>query len=125
LLPLWFWSVSIRAYKVILIESAFVVVAPILSVNLTVKLKRPSLVGVPEITPVAALRESPRGKAPADIDQVYGAQPPVTASVCEYARNIRPFGNEVVVIVGAILMVMVKAFVAMPPTLSATMTVKL
>ena len=37
-------------------------------------------VGVPEITPVDAARDSPAGRAPLVIDQLYGETPPVAAS---------------------------------------------
>ena len=40
------------------------------SATRTVKLDVPAVVGVPEITPVAALSDSPAGSEPADIDQV-------------------------------------------------------
>ena len=36
----------------------------------TVKLNLAAVVGIPEITPVAALSDSPAGSEPADIDQV-------------------------------------------------------
>jgi hypothetical protein len=46
-----------------------------------VKLLVPVPVGVPEITPVLDARESPVGRVPEDMDQLYGAVPPVAASV--------------------------------------------
>src|SRR5262249_8626573 len=51
------------------------------AVTWTVKLEVPAVVGVPEITPVAAVRVSPAGNVPLAIDQVYGGVPPVAASV--------------------------------------------
>ena len=54
------------------------------SVSVTVKLKVPDDVGVPEITPVEALRPSPGGRGPALFDHVYGLFPPVAVSVAEY-----------------------------------------
>ena len=46
------------------------VVVVIPSATWAVKLDVPAVVGVPEITPVAALSDSPAGSEPADIDQV-------------------------------------------------------
>lgn len=40
------------------------------SVTWTVKLFGPTAVGVPEIAPVAELRDNPAGKVPEEIDQV-------------------------------------------------------
>ncbi len=70
------------------------------SVSLTVKLKVPEDVGVPEITPVVALRTSPAGKEPALIDHVYGVFPPVAVSVAVYAVPALPPGRDVVVTAG-------------------------
>ena len=53
------------------------------SVTMAVKLYVPVAVGVPEITPVAALSNRPGGKEPEAIDQLYGGVPPLAASVCE------------------------------------------
>jgi hypothetical protein len=52
-----------------------------LTVTLTVKL--PLAVGVPETTPVVAPRVSPAGKLPPVIDQVNGAVPPLIWRVLE------------------------------------------
>jgi hypothetical protein len=54
-----------------------------LSVTVTTKLVVPVNVplGVPEITPVAALRLSPAGKLPVVTAHVYGEVPPVACSV--------------------------------------------
>ena len=46
------------------------VAVPIPSAIWAVKLDVPAVVGVPTITPVAALSDSPPGSEPADIDQV-------------------------------------------------------
>jgi len=54
----------------IVIVSAFVAVAPTLSVTFNVKFTGPDVVGVPVIAPVFALRLSPRGKFPTDTDHV-------------------------------------------------------
>ena len=43
----------------------------------------PAAVGVPEITPAEEI-ERPSGSEPAATDQVYGGDPPVAASACEY-----------------------------------------
>jgi hypothetical protein len=87
---------------VIVIERAFVALCAGFSesVTLTVKLKVPEDVGVPEITPVEALMESPGGREPALIDQVYGFFPPVAVSVAEYAVPTLPEGSDVVVTLG-------------------------
>jgi len=52
-----------------------------LTVTLTVKL--PLAVGVPETTPVVAPRLSPAGRLPPVIDQVKGAVPPLMCRVLE------------------------------------------
>ena len=52
-----------------------------LTVTLTVKL--PLAVGVPETTPVVAPRLSPAGRLPPVIDQVNGAVPPLMCRVLE------------------------------------------
>jgi len=60
--------------------SAFVAVRLLASVTWTVKLEVPAVVGVPEIAP-AELKLNPAGRLPEEIDQVYGAVPPVAPSV--------------------------------------------
>src|SRR5262245_48531284 len=67
----------------------------------TVGLETPVAVGVPEITPVLALRASPAGSVPLTIDHVYGGVPPVAASVAVYGVPTTPTGSAVVVIVNA------------------------
>lgn len=86
----------------IVIERAFVALCAGFSesVTLTVKLKVPDEVGVPEISPVEALMESPGGREAALIDQVYGFFPPVAVSVAEYAVPTLPAGSDVVVTLG-------------------------
>lgn len=76
----------------IVIESAFVLLCGGFSesVTLAVKGKVPVDVGVPEITPVEALRVSPGGKEPALIDHVYGFVPPDAVSVPEYGVPTLP-----------------------------------
>jgi len=55
-------------------------------------------VGVPEMTPVAAARANPAGRAPLVIRQVYGAVPPDAAKVAAYVAPTVPFGSVVVLI---------------------------
>ena len=50
--------------------SACVAVSPFISWACTVKMLVPAPVGVPEITPVLALRASPTGRLPTVVDQV-------------------------------------------------------
>ncbi len=69
------------------------------SVNSTVKLYDPLVVGVPEMTPVEALSESPGGREPEEIDHVYDGVPPLEAKVREYLAPTWPVGSELVVIV--------------------------
>ena len=65
-----------------LIERAWVAAADLLSVAFTVKFAAPVADGVPLIKP-AGLSDKPPGKAPAEIDQVNGGVPPLTARFCE------------------------------------------
>ena len=55
---------------------------------------------MPEITLVLGASESPAGREPEEIDQVYGVVPPVAASVALYAAFCVPFGREAVVMTG-------------------------
>ena len=77
---------------VMVIESAFVALCGGFSesVTLTVKLKVPEDVGVPEITPVEALRASPGGREPALFAHVNGLFPPFAVSVAEYGVPTLP-----------------------------------
>jgi hypothetical protein len=65
-----------------LIERAWVAAADLLSVAFAVKFAAPVADGVPLIKP-AGLSDKPPGKAPAEIDQVYGGVPPLAAKLCE------------------------------------------
>jgi hypothetical protein len=56
-------------------------VKPEVSATWTVNVDVPAADGVPDM--VAPLSERPAGRAPAVIDQVYGPDPPLAASVCE------------------------------------------
>ena len=60
-----------------------VVAAPLAleSVTLIVKVLIPVVTGVPEMTPVAALRLRPVGSEPVLTEKVYGCTPPLTAMV--------------------------------------------
>ena len=57
---------------------------PFESTTLDTKVKVPAVVGVPEITP-AALSVRPGGNVPETNEYVYGAVPPVTDMLAEYA----------------------------------------
>jgi len=95
-----------------------------LSVTLRVKLDDPAAVGVPAIVPPA--RFSPAGSDPVTKDQVYGGDPPVALSACEYPTPAIPTGNEEVVIVnvGALITIDSGALVDTDAA-SVTLTVKL
>jgi hypothetical protein len=58
-------------------------------------------VGVPEITPVAAARDNPAGRLPAETLHEYGVRPPVADRTALYAAPTVPLGTEVVPIVRA------------------------
>src|SRR5436190_18910099 len=93
------------------------------SVALTVKLLVAIAVGAPLITPVLAFSDTPAGNDPKVTDQVYGAVPPLTASVALYGDLKNPSGNDAVVTVGgATVVVMLRAFAAMCAAKSATRT---
>ena len=61
--------------------------------------------GVPVITPVEELSDKPAGKDPETIDQVKLDGFPVAANVCEYTAPVAAPGNEVVVMLGGVVMV--------------------
>src|SRR3972149_4405203 len=109
----------------IIIASAFVAVAPLSSVALTVKFEVPAAVGVPLISPVALLRLSAAGSAPTVTAHVMGDLPPLLARVWLYARFTVPSDSDAVVTAGYALTVMLSAFVAMALLSSVTCTVKL
>jgi hypothetical protein len=94
------------------------------SSTVTVKSEVPVAVGVPEITPVLALIDSPAGKLPLVMLQVYGCAPPAACTVEPYAVPTLPLGSEVVVIARSASMVMLNAAVAVPAAESVTFTVK-
>ena len=64
--------VIINTLELTVIDRAALAVSGVVdeSVTVTTKLKVPLAVGVPEITPVDAARESPAGSAPEETDQV-------------------------------------------------------
>ena len=64
-------------------EAARVSVVLAASVTRIVKRFAPSVIGVPLISPVDALRLSPAGSVPVVTAQAYGVAPPVAVSVCE------------------------------------------
>ena len=83
---------------------------------LTVKLKLPAAVGVPEITPFVD-SSNPLGKLPPCNDHVIGVSP-VAARVWLYAVLTVPLGKVVVVIVGgtgAVVTLTVNGFVKFTP----------
>ena len=61
-----------------------------------VKFEVPAVVGVPEITPVEELIDSPAGSVPTVTENVYGGVPPVACTVALYAALAVPFVSEVV-----------------------------
>jgi hypothetical protein len=54
------------------------------SATFTVKLNVPADVGIPEITPLDAVKLRPGGRRPELMLQVYGVTPPVAVKVAEY-----------------------------------------
>src|SRR3990172_7910786 len=109
----------------IIIASAFVAVAPLVSVALTVKFEVPAAVGVPLISPVVPLSANPAGSAPTVTAHVMGDFPPLLASVWLYARFTVPSASDAVVIAGYALTVIDSALVAVALLSSVTCTVKL
>ncbi|HEY3838650.1 MAG TPA: hypothetical protein VGL72_18860, partial [Bryobacteraceae bacterium] len=88
------------------------------------KLDGPAALGVPDMVPPERL--NPAGRDPVDSDHVYGGDPPVALSACEYATPVVPGGNEDVVIFRAgVLIVNDNWAVAETDALSVTFTVKL
>lgn len=63
------------------------------STTCTTKDELPAAVGVPEITPVAALKARPAGRDPPARLNVKGAVPPEAVSVVEYATPTWPAGG--------------------------------
>jgi len=87
-------------------------------VTFRLKLYVPVALGVPEIAPLDGVKLNPEGNEPEVMLQVYGAVPPLAASVALYAVPCLPLGNELVVILSAVLFadtVMLRAWVALFP----------
>jgi hypothetical protein len=80
------------------IERALDAVVEAASVTCTVKSKVPAADGVPVIAPVLTLRDSPVGKLPDAIDQVYAGVPPLAVRDWLYAAATVPADKVVVVI---------------------------
>ena len=59
----------------------------------------PAEVGIPDMTPVELFIVNPVGKAPAEMDHVDGALPPVAMRVWLYTFPVTPAANALVVIV--------------------------
>ena len=70
-----------------------VAIVPFESVTFTVKLNVPMVVGVPEISPVAAFKVSPGGNEPFVIEKVYGGTPPIATAVDVYGKSAIPTGK--------------------------------
>ena len=71
------------------------------SLTWTVKVNVPANAGAPDKAPAAVLKIIPAGKAPREIDQIYGFVPPDADNVWEYAAPVVPPGNVVVLIINA------------------------
>ena len=92
----------------------------------TVKVKVPDSVGVPEITPVEALMLRPAGRVPEVTAHVIGAVPDAVR-VCEYSASILPSGRLDVDIVGltpAAAIVTVKVLEAVPYEFLAVIVIR-
>ena len=92
----------------------------------TVNVAVSTAVGVPEMTP-ALSNARPAGKAPAIMDQAYGAVPPVAASVVAYEAPTVPAGTALVEITrggGAMLSVSARVALAAGTSASVTSTMK-
>jgi hypothetical protein len=102
------------------------VVLPEPSATFTENVNVPDAEGVPANDPLPLDSVNPPGKEPDDIDQVYGAAPPVTETLPEYAVPTVPDGSEFVVIVsGGFAITMLYACDAVLLAASVTFIVKL
>ena len=104
---------------------AWLAVCPNVSLAITVNVYVPAAVGVPLITPLAAVKLSPPGRLPAML-RVSAPVPPVTVAVWLYPGVFTvQFGS--VAVVNEIGGLIVKAYVWLPvaPTLSVAVIVKL
>jgi len=75
--------VVITRLAMIVTENDAVACSVSVSVTSTTKFAVPAAAGVPEISPVAELRDRPAGRAPPDNAHVYGPMPPAAAKVRE------------------------------------------
>jgi hypothetical protein len=74
---------------------------PVVSVTVTMKVYVPGVVGLPEITPEAALRVSPAGREPPVTDHVQGHANGAAINVVVYDVPTCPLGKELGKMVGA------------------------
>ncbi len=96
---------------------------PRLSLTVTPNDGAPAVVGVPLMTPLVAFRDNPAGSDPLlTVQLLYGGVPPLAPRVWEYATATSPPGSEVVKMVTPV-MAMDRFAVAVPPSLSVTVTV--
>ena len=101
-------------------------VVPAASVTVTVAVKSPAVVGVPEMVPPES-SATPAGNAPPDTAHLYGAIPPVAASwTLGYSTPNMPeaSGDFDVMTMGAGLTVMLAPVLAVPPEESVTRAAK-
>lgn len=115
----------VRIGEVTWSEKTLVANPDTLSVTRMVKVDDPMMGGVPDMTPLA--RVSPGGSDPLANDQVYGGNPPVAFSPCEYGAPTEAGGNddEVVMLRTGALIASDRAALADADMLSVTLTVKL
>src|SRR5579862_9698997 len=104
--------VTVRPDEMVMERLPEFAVRPPLSWTVTVKVAVPDAVGVPLMAPLE-LNVRPAGKAPVASVQVYGAVPPVAASVAPtYGVFKTPFGRELVVTVSGAVIVMLRVLLA-------------
>src|ERR1700722_11699807 len=87
----------------VMVSDGDVAEAPVESLTLIVKVKLPSMSGVPAMGTellVLAPSDNPPGSAPDATDQANGPTPPVALTVWAYAPLTLPDGSELVVMVG-------------------------
>ena len=112
----------LKAGALIVNDNAAVADPVALSVALTVKPDNPAVVGVPDIVPPERL--NPAGSDPVETDHVYGGDPPVASSACEYATPTMPAGNDEVWITSGVgSTVSDRAFEAVAVVMSVACTV--
>jgi hypothetical protein len=99
-------------------------VAPALSTTRMVTFVVPTVVGVPEISPVLVLRLSPAGNVPSDTAHVSDPVPPVEATVFEYATPAVAPGKDVVVMESGGAIVIERGFESEALAASTTPMVK-